>query len=66
MTLSQVSGYQKGQQFPLWHKADISMQARVCPLLGRSGHALPAGADGLRRFWPEAVIVQVLWLHRKM
>jgi hypothetical protein len=34
MTLPQVSGYQKGQQFPLWHKADISMQARVCPLLG--------------------------------
>jgi hypothetical protein len=34
MTLPHVSGYQKGQQFPLWHKADISMQARVCPLLG--------------------------------
>jgi DDE superfamily endonuclease len=23
---------------------------RVCPLLGRSARALPAGADGLRRF----------------
>jgi hypothetical protein len=50
MTLPQVSGYQKGQQFPLWRKVDISMQARVYPLLGRIGHALPAGSDGLRRF----------------
>jgi hypothetical protein len=49
MTLPQVSGYQKEQQFPLWHKADISMQARACPLSGRSGQAAAAGGVSLGR-----------------